>query len=514
MRKAYGYIRFSDEQQEEGTSHQRQLEDIRKYCVTHGLELQDKVYFDSGKSAFHGQHLKGELGLFIKDCQRGIIPAKSVLVLEKMDRLTRLGNINAQELLKTLLENVDIHFIDGQLELTYDRYNKDFGTAINVAAKIFGAYDYSRTLSERCKRAIDIKLVKARKGEGKLPGRFPCWLVRDGEVFSVDQDKKAILMQIVALKESGLGVAGITKYLNEHKIPPISKAKQWNKPFIKHLFQEPALYGGLQKYVYTKGSPRRYGEIIEGYYPPIIDKARWKKISYNREHLGQKGRPCGVNPFVKVLVCAECGRPLYTRGAILGTGKSVKYVHCNYSTSGNDCGNSRGFNLGALIDGFLAFNSCHLEVRKSDDVSGEIAEIDAEILASTEKLDEYKRDYADSNRVIRDEARKNVRDISSKMEQLALKRENLMQVQRSRTATVDMVDLQRLFRDRKRIVEANEFVRLHYSKLELQMEQAKLTIEMVNGKRFLIQFTTPSRNARKNHEIPRVVEITRIAQGV
>src|SRR4051812_29685222 len=89
MSAAYIYIRFSDKRQERGASRERQREVCTRYCEGNGLPVTE-VIEDLGRSAWAGAHLdSGNLGRFTARVRAGEIAAGSVLVVEKLDRLSR-----------------------------------------------------------------------------------------------------------------------------------------------------------------------------------------------------------------------------------------------------------------------------------------------------------------------------------------------------------------------------------------------------------------------------------------
>ena len=87
--RAVIYIRFSTPKQERGASRDRQLELCQQFCEQRGWPV-DEVIEDLGRSAWTGAHLSaGELGLFANRVRDGGVGAGTVLVVEKLDRLSR-----------------------------------------------------------------------------------------------------------------------------------------------------------------------------------------------------------------------------------------------------------------------------------------------------------------------------------------------------------------------------------------------------------------------------------------
>jgi DNA invertase Pin-like site-specific DNA recombinase len=92
MTTAYPYLRFSSTRQGRGDSTRRQSswhEEVAKqegWRLDYSLRLEDK-----GKSAYHGDHLKADLGRFLASINAGQVKPGSVLLFEEMDRLRAFG---------------------------------------------------------------------------------------------------------------------------------------------------------------------------------------------------------------------------------------------------------------------------------------------------------------------------------------------------------------------------------------------------------------------------------------
>lgn len=83
------YVRWSSSEQSRGSSKERQLEDCRRYAASKGWNVVDELV-DDGVSAFKGRHVAiGALGQFVEDVATGRHPDGIVLLVEKMDRLSR-----------------------------------------------------------------------------------------------------------------------------------------------------------------------------------------------------------------------------------------------------------------------------------------------------------------------------------------------------------------------------------------------------------------------------------------
>lgn len=99
VRDAYIYSRVSKESQaKEGEGLKRQIERAEKFIETENnintgyrYQLVDEI-IDAGLSAYYGKNTSqnGGLGAFLEAAKQGEIKEKSLLIVEAVDRLSRL----------------------------------------------------------------------------------------------------------------------------------------------------------------------------------------------------------------------------------------------------------------------------------------------------------------------------------------------------------------------------------------------------------------------------------------
>src|SRR5262245_39687426 len=91
MRRAFSYARFSDKHQGKGRSMPRQDERVRAYCERRNWALDERLFRDPGISAFTGANSRrGDLAEFLRLVEDGRVPQGSVLIIENVDRFSRL----------------------------------------------------------------------------------------------------------------------------------------------------------------------------------------------------------------------------------------------------------------------------------------------------------------------------------------------------------------------------------------------------------------------------------------
>tara|TARA_B100001057_G_scaffold233544_1_gene233786 strand:- start:381 stop:761 length:381 start_codon:yes stop_codon:yes gene_type:complete len=108
MGKVYSYTRFSTPEQAAGDSYRRQTEAARKWAEARGLVLDDRLSFaDEGVSAYRGTNTDTDrgLGAFLYACQQGIVEPDSYLLVESLDRISRMSPRRAQRLLDDIVDS-------------------------------------------------------------------------------------------------------------------------------------------------------------------------------------------------------------------------------------------------------------------------------------------------------------------------------------------------------------------------------------------------------------------------
>lgn len=114
MTDAIIYIRFSTKRQEKGFSKERQLEECQDFCKRKGWDV-IQIIEDLGQSAWKGHHLSiGNLGKWRRSVDAGDVPADTILVVHKLDRLSRLEPRVTQRWMEDLCDRgIKIATVDG-----------------------------------------------------------------------------------------------------------------------------------------------------------------------------------------------------------------------------------------------------------------------------------------------------------------------------------------------------------------------------------------------------------------
>ncbi len=275
MQEGIAYIRFSSEEQADGHSIERQLDNVKAYCARAGLRISETL-IDEGLSAFTGHHLsEGKLGLFLEEVDQGQHKGKA-LIIEHMDRLSRLGIAGTNDLLARLHKGqVEVHITQ---ENRIIRSGDDLLTALQNIISAHFANDYSKKLKERVGAAWNKKKHQHQSGLA-ITSITPAWLIGEvGKPFQVNEDRVRIVREIFRLAETGLGKRLIARRLNEQGLPTWGRSQIWAHSSVGDILVNRSVLGEYQPHTGKRAERKPEGEARIGFYPVIIDLAQWNRV--------------------------------------------------------------------------------------------------------------------------------------------------------------------------------------------------------------------------------------------
>lgn len=334
MPKAYRYHRFSTEEQEEGTSLERQRKATKKLCEKHGWEVVNPPLEDKGVSAWKGDHLRvGELGRFADRVTSGEIEAGSVLVIENLDRLSREKLKKARRWIEDM-NDAGITIAVCSPELLLD---EEAMSGSNMGAMILYLMEASRSGGESNRKSDMLLAAQEKRMEKARSGviyskRMPHWLKgeRDGK-FEVIEERAQVIRDVYSWCADGMGFQGIAKLLNETVEPwmkPRTNVKpKWTIGYVRDLLTKPLVEG---EYHRRTGDDRRFtGEVIE-YYPRVVPA---ELVARARAALRDRSMPApnvheAKNLFSNLAKCGHCGDTM-VRVISRNRGKLYEHMKCS-----------------------------------------------------------------------------------------------------------------------------------------------------------------------------------------
>lgn len=299
--RAYSYQRCSNLNQTEGDTKRRQTEPLltrgAEYCRRNGLTLDETHTFaDWGISSFHGDNVaKGALGAFLTAIDKKIIGRGDVLIVEAIDRLTRLPLDDADQLLRRILKaGVSIVTLNPEFAITPDALN-DLGKRMMLLAYCEVAHRSSADKSKWLCSAWEKKRRDAANTKTKITKLCPRWveLSEDRTHFIEIPESVATVKMIFRWYLDGLGAHTITLRLNREKIPALGKGKlhrqHWHEANVQKLLSNIAVTGRFQLHKGTHDRSTPVGDPIPDYFPRIISDADFRRVQ-RRKALVLSGR--------------------------------------------------------------------------------------------------------------------------------------------------------------------------------------------------------------------------------
>jgi DNA invertase Pin-like site-specific DNA recombinase len=320
---AYPYLRFSSNKQGKGDSTRRQSDWHEEVAKSEGWRLDYSFRLeDKGRSAFHGDRLKHDLGRFLAAINSGRIKPGSVLLFEEMDRLSRqklskafalfIGILSAGVEIRTR----DNHYTEASLD--------DLGTMVGVIVKQSTANEESRKKSER----ISANWARWRRqvAEGKKakpPGKMPGWVRWDGSAFQLVEPAAAAVRLIYKWSAEGLGIDKIVARLNGQGrgkvVPTIGRKNAWRVSYVAKLLSTRSVLGDLT----TKD-----GKVHTGFFPAAVTETEWyrARAALSARKVGRKGvgrtGPAVANLFTGLVHDANDGKLMHQHAYAFGKGKT------------------------------------------------------------------------------------------------------------------------------------------------------------------------------------------------
>ena len=311
--KIYSYIRFSSMKQKSGSSLQRQKESIEKYAREKGLPIDDTLNMnDLGVSGYRGDNSNtGALSEFLRLCENRKIAKGSILVIEQLDRLSRLPWAESLKIAHTIMKaGVIIKELIDDNEYSDP---EDFQSAVELMSSLNQANKFAQKLSKRRKNANDIK----RKENIPITSICPSWMKMkdDKKGFELIKAKAEIVRKMVKDYIQGYGDTTLCQKLNEEKVPPISGHKNWTNSYVTRILTQPALIGEYHPKEIIEGKPKLIKDgVKKDYYPSVITEKQWLLLQSIRKDRATKQRgPTGTsvaNLFTGILFDARDGMTL------------------------------------------------------------------------------------------------------------------------------------------------------------------------------------------------------------
>ncbi|MDM5128665.1 recombinase family protein [Aeromonas salmonicida] len=350
---AYSYIRLSSKQQILGDGQRRQMEAAIEYCQKNNLTLSSKSFRDLGVSAFKEVD-RPSLSDLHQCIANGSIKTGDVIILEKLDRLSRQGIAKTQAMLQDILSQgvVVVSLMDG-LKLDKNSLN-DLTLVIRIAIAADLAHKESSAKSARIQEVKNSIKEKIKAGI-PVPLMLPFWLKFKDDKFVFDE-RVSVLKTILEKKKQGDSLEKIAGYLNSSNVPPIKVNGEWTPSTLSGVIKSKVLFGAHQLTVMVNGKYQPT-ELVQNYYPAVISYSEYLELNSKAVQ-----RPAGAsetNHISGIVYCGVCGSKMANKSRN-NKNNRVTYTYCRKSLI-NKCEHT-----GHLRDlhKFVISNIHHLELKQ------------------------------------------------------------------------------------------------------------------------------------------------------
>lgn len=319
-KECFSYIRFSSAKQAKGTSEDRQLLIAPRVAKEKGWIFREDLGIKNlGLSAYTGSNLKIIEGI-IEAAEQGRIAKGTVMILEALDRLTRIPVDEAYQLFRRVIKSgVEIYTDRSNRHLTKDDLNNPMSLSMTVV-ELDAGYQYSDKLSDRVGKAWNLKKIFISKGN-IAKHSCPLWLRHDGTKYTLIEERAKVVRMIFDLYNKGYGCVALIQELNKKGIKPFGRSKGWQPMTVYRMLESKSVIG--------------YNEFVEpaikGYYPPVISEDEFYKAQLQRQkNHSDRGRRGDIelSLYGGLCKCSYCGGSMvkyYVNGT--GAQKSKKYTY-------------------------------------------------------------------------------------------------------------------------------------------------------------------------------------------
>lgn len=343
--KAYSYLRFSTPEQSKGDSYRRQMSMAVAYAEQHGLELDHELTFhDVGVSAYRGQNTDaGRLAYFKEAVRSGQVPQGSILLVEQLDRISRLTPRKALRVLEEIVETgVSVVTLTDGRHYTAASLDTDHFDLMMSILTFMRANEESATKSRRLKAAWEGK--RANMTARPMTARAPAWLrlSMDRSTFEELPDRVELVQRMFSMTLAGVGQHRVAATFNQEGHTPWGRGQLWHRSYIAKTLANPAVIGTFVPHlVEFDGAKKRRVPLdpVEGYFPAIVTLEVFQEAQALRQAHGspQRGRHAHFpvsNILSNLAACPKCAATM-TRVA---KGKRSKpYLVCTKAKGGAGC---------------------------------------------------------------------------------------------------------------------------------------------------------------------------------
>lgn len=328
--RVYSYTRFSTPEQAQGDSLRRQADGAARWVERKNADraregrphliLDERLRLhDLGVSAYRGANVAegSELGAFLFACRQGLVPVGSYLLVESLDRVSRMTPYMVQRLLVEIVEaGVTLATMNDNQEYDLHRISTDPMALLISLMVSWRAHEESKVKGQRLSEAWAEKRRRVREGEdAKLTGKCPAWLQWTPDGWRERTPHADTVRRIYGLTRSGMGEHKIAALFNTEGVPIMGRGRMWHRSTVAKVLRSPAVIGTLVpgRMDHSGGKAERLLEApIPNVFPPVVTDTDWLAVRALKDGKAPAVRGRGAKaPLSNILAglarCPECG---------------------------------------------------------------------------------------------------------------------------------------------------------------------------------------------------------------
>ena len=305
------YIRVStDEQADKGYSQRNQEEMLRKYCISHQIEIRNVIYEDHSAKSFNRPRWK-ELLQSLKKRKNYV----NLILFTKWDRFSRNAG-DAYQMINILRKHgVEPQAIEQPLDLSIPEN------------KMMLAFYLAAPEVENDRRALNVFYgMRRAKKEGRLMGKAPYGYMNrtdeNGRKYIVSKEPEASIVRW-SYEEIAKGCFNTEQIWKQAKV----KGLKCSKSTFWQVIRNP-LYCGK---IFVPQFKDEESCLVEGQHESIISESLYFKVQDLLDNRGRNYRPkvstLDEFPMRGFLVCPDC-KKILTGSKSKGRNRYYAYYHC------------------------------------------------------------------------------------------------------------------------------------------------------------------------------------------
>lgn len=336
---AYSYIRYSRPEQGLGHTLARQIERAEEYAQANGLTLDDKLNMrDQGISGYSGKNITdGALGAFLKEVEAGRVARGSFLLVEDIDRLSRLPVMDALVIFQRIIgAGITIVTLGDGAQYSLERLKTDWTPLMPVLFAMARGHGESERKSGLISKAWGAKKLAASNERKPLGNTAPMWLTYSKENgYELDPDRQQLVKRVFQLSIDGYGMGAIAKMLNEEGVKT-TKGRDWGNSSLNKILNNRSVIGEYQPRKVDGKVRVPVGDPVPNFYPAAIDEAmfyRAQKAMNSRRIFRSTKKAGNFSLWQGIAKCDYCDSPMH----LVMKGKAPKghsYLRCYAAKKG------------------------------------------------------------------------------------------------------------------------------------------------------------------------------------